>query len=60
MLNRQPERSHHTPQGALGCQTQGTAARHPTTMAVGLRLGGYTTQPEDSSACSLNQENPFE
>ena len=29
-------------------------------MAAGLKLGGYATQSEDFSSCSLNQEDPFE
>ena len=38
----------------------GHGHRHLPHLAAGLRLGGYATQPEDISACSLNQEDPFE
>ena len=38
----------------------GHGHRHLPHLAAGLRLGGYATQPEDFSACSLNQEDPFE
>ena len=38
----------------------GHGHRHLTHLAAGLRLGGYATQPEDFSACYLNQEDPFE
>ena len=33
---------------------------HVPHLAAGLRLGGYTTQLEDSSSRYLNQEDPFE
>ena len=38
------------PQEAPECHTQETAARHPTTMAVGLSQGGYTTPAKDFSS----------
>ena len=38
----------------------GHGHRHLPHLAAGLRLGDYATQPEDCSACFLNQEDPFE
>ena len=38
----------------------GHGHRHLPHLAEGLRLDGYATQPEDFSACYLNQEDPFE
>ena len=41
-LDRRPP---SPPQGTLGCHTQATPARHPSTMAAGLRQRGlYTVQ----------------
>ena len=38
------------PRGVPGCHTQGTAARHPSTLAAGLSRDGYTTSTEDFSS----------
>ena len=49
----------HLPKGAQGAKP-GRSHRHLPQLAAGLGLGSYATQPEDFSACYLNQEDPFE